>query len=201
MESRTLYEKSIQDRNLLRYVIGLIVRWKQNLKYVLARYIARRNGAEIGDGVIMSIRLARYANKNLHVGDHTSIQTDQIDMRCPVYIGNNVIIGANSEIVTKSHNIDSPDWEHKTYGIIIDDYVWIPMKVLILPSCRHIGRGAVISSGSVVVKNVDEMSVVSGNPAKEFRKRKCVHSSLVVESLLGGDFKIYRETWKKKKSL
>ena len=103
MENRTLYEKSIQDRNLLRYVIGLIVRWKQNLKYVLARYIARRNGVEIGDGGIMSIRLVRYANKNLYVGNHTSIPIDQIDMRCPVYIGNNYIIGANSEIVTKSY--------------------------------------------------------------------------------------------------
>ena len=88
--------------------------------------------------------------------------------------------------------IDSVLWEHKHYGIQIDDYVWIPTKVLILPSCRHIGEGAVISSGSVVAKNVEPMSVVSGNPAKELRKRKCVHSELVVESLLGGDYLIYK---------
>lgn len=42
------------------------------------------------------------------------------------------------------------------------------------------------------------MSVVAGNPAKEFKKRKCVHSSLVVESLLGGDYEIYKQTWKKR---
>ena len=36
------------------------------------------------------------------------------------------------------------------------------------------------------------MSVVSGNPAKEIRKRTCVHSELVVESLLGGDYEVYR---------
>lgn len=63
-----------------------------------------------------------------------------------------------------------------------------PTKILILPSCRKIGYGAVIGSGSVVVKNVEPMSVVSGNPAKEFKKRKCVHTDLVVESLLGGDY-------------
>ena len=98
-----------------------------------------------------------------------------------------------------SHHIDSPDFEGKLYGITIDDYVWIPTNVLVLPSCRHIGRGAVIGSGSVVVKDVEEMSVVSGSPAKEFKKRKTVHSSLVVESLLGGDYRIYKETRRRKK--
>lgn len=41
------------------------------------------------------------------------------------------------------------------------------------------------------MKDVPEMSVVSGNPALEIKKRKVVHSNLVVESLLGGDYYIY----------
>ena len=106
--------------------------------------------------------------------------------------------GGGTEIITCSHNIDSPEWEHKQYGLTIEDYAWIPTNCLILPSCRKIGYGSVVGSGSVVVKNVDAMSVVSGNPAKEFKKRKCVHTSLVVESLLGGDYEIYRKTWKKR---
>lgn len=141
--------------------------------------------------MIMPLSLARKANCNLCVGSHTSIQTDRIDLRSPVKIGNNVIIGT-SEIITTSHNIDSPQWEHKYYGIEVEDYVWIANSALILPSCRRIGYGAVIGSGSVVVKSVDQMSVISGNPAKEFKKRKSPHSDLVVESLLGGDFDAYR---------
>ena len=39
------------------------------------------------------------------IGNHVSIQTDQIDMRCPVSIGNHVIIGAGVKIITLSHNI------------------------------------------------------------------------------------------------
>ena len=54
--------------------------------------------------------------------------------------------------------------------------------------------GGVISSGSVVVKDVESMSVVGGNPAQEFKKRKCVHKNLVVESLLGGDYYTYKKT-------
>ena len=58
--------------------------------------------------------------------------------------------------------------------------------------------GGVISSGSVVVKNVEAMSVVGGNPAKEFKKRQCVHKNLVVESLLGGDYYTYKRARKLK---
>lgn len=195
---KTWYEEHVQNRTLFKYIIGYLARWKMNLTYEYARRLARKNGAKIGDHSVISIKLAKKANKNLVIGDHTSIQTDAIDVRVPIKIGNNVIIGYGTEIISVSHNIDSPEWEHKYYGIEIEDYVWIPTKVLVLPSCRKIGRGAVIGSGSVVVKNVDAMSVVSGNPASEFKKRKCVHSDLVVEHLLGGDFDAYRNTWKKK---
>ncbi|WP_278365873.1 acyltransferase [Phocaeicola barnesiae] len=198
---RSLYEKSVQDRNFIRFVLGAFVRWKQNLKYSRIRKIARKNGATIGQEVVMPSSLARRANKNLTVGSHTSIQTDKIDMRSPVTIGNYVIIGKDTEILTTSHNIDSQEWEHKSYGIIIEDYAWLPTRVMILPSCRKIGYGAVVSSGSVVVKDIEKMSVVGGNPAVEFKKRKCVHSKLVVESLLGGDYKAYVKTRNNKQKL
>ena len=45
LDNRTLYEKNVQDRNQLRYLIGLIVRWKQNFKYARARRIARKRGS------------------------------------------------------------------------------------------------------------------------------------------------------------
>lgn len=195
--NRTLYERNIQDRTTFRYIIGLIVRWKQNFKYERARKIARKRGAKIGEGVIMSIAFAKRANKNLTIGNHTSIQTNKIDLRSPVTIGNNVIIGSGVEIITTSHNIDSPDWEHKNYGIEIEDYVWIATNALILPSCRNIAYGSVIGAGSVVVKNVEQMAVMSGNPSVFIKNRKEVHSDLIVESLLGDDYKIYKETRKK----
>lgn len=191
----SVYAEQVRSRSKLHYLKGLLARWRQHFKYSKAVRIARRNGATIGEGVIMPLSLAQRANKNLTVGNHVSIQTDLIDLRSPVTIGNHVIIGYGTEIITNSHNIDSPLWEHKHYGITIDDYAWLPTKILVLPSCRHIGMGAVVSSGSVVVKDVEPMSVVGGNPAKEFKKRGCVHSQLVEESLLGGDYEMYRRCW------
>lgn len=63
--------------------------------------------------------------------------------------------------------------------------------MLILPSCRHIGKGAVIGRGAVVSKDVPTMAVVSGNPAVVLKHRKTVHEGLVVESLRGGDLELY----------
>ena len=195
---RTLYERNVKDRSTLHYYIGLLARWKQHFKYVRAVRIARKRGATIGEGVIMPLSLALSANSNLTIGDHVSIQTDKIDLRSPVKIGSHVIMGSGTNIITTSHNIDSPDWELKNYGIEIEDYVWLPSDVMVLPSCRKIGYGAVVGSGSVVVKNIEPMSVVSGNPATEFKKRQCVHNDLIVESLLGGDYVIYKQTWASK---
>ena len=197
-KKRTLYERNVQDRSTWHYYVGLIARWKQHFKFVRAVRIARKRGATIGEGVIMPLSLARSANSNLTIGDHVSIQTDMIDLRSPVKIGSHVIIGSGTNIITTSHHIDSPDWEHKYYGIEIEDYVWLPTNVMVLPSCRKIGYGAVVGSGSVVVKNIEPMSVVSGNPATEFKKRQCVHKDLIVESLLGGDYEIYKQTWAQK---
>lgn len=190
----TEYEKDITSRSYFPAMKGLIARWKQHFKYDRAVRIARKRGATVGENVVMPLSLAKAANSNLKIGDHVSIQTDKIDLRNPVTIGNHVIIGSETEIITTSHNIDSEEWEHKHYGLTIEDYVWIPTRVMILPSCRKIEYGGVVSSGSVVVKNVETMSVVGGNPAKEFKKRKCVHKNLVVESLLGGDYHTYKKT-------
>lgn len=137
----TNYEKDIKGRSTFRYILGLIARWKQHFKYDKAVRIARKKGATVGDNVVMPLSLAKAANSNLKIGDHVSIQTDKIDLRNPVTIGNYVIIGSETEIITTSHNIDSEEWEHKHYGLTIEDYVWIPTRVMILPSCRNIQYG------------------------------------------------------------
>lgn len=137
----TNYEKDIKGRSTFHYILGLIARWKQHFKYDKAVRIARKKGATVGDNVVMPLSLAKAANSNLKIGDHVSIQTDKIDLRNPVTIGNHVIIGSETEIITTSHNIDSEEWEHKHYGLTIEDYVWIPTRVMILPSCRKIQYG------------------------------------------------------------
>lgn len=195
MDQRTDYERRVKDRTWIQYVLGLIVRWKNNVKYAYARKVARRNGATIGEGVVLSLSLARKMNSNVVIGNHVSIHTDDFSsFRWPFIVKDNVIIGSNVRIVMGGHNIDSPDFESyrkNPSGLLLEEYVWLCPNSVILPSVDRISYGTVVGANSVVVKDTEPMSVISGNPAKEIRKRKEVHKNLVVESLLGGDLLEY----------
>jgi acetyltransferase-like isoleucine patch superfamily enzyme len=151
----------------------------------------RRAGATIGNHIGIGSNIMPPASKNLKIGDHVSIHTDRIDVRAPLTIGDYVILGDSASIITCSHDIDDPEWMFKAYGLEIEDYVWIATRAMILPSCRKIGRGAVIGAGAVVVKDVPPMAVVSGNPAQIIRYRKCLHEKLKPEHLLGGGLADY----------
>jgi acetyltransferase-like isoleucine patch superfamily enzyme len=52
---------------------------------------------------------------------------------------------------------------------VIEDYVWIASRAMVLPS--HIHRGAVVAAHALVNKDVAELDVVGGIPAKVIAKR------------------------------
>ncbi|MCT7544578.1 acyltransferase [Aliarcobacter cryaerophilus] len=65
-------------------------------------------------------------------------------------------------------------------GVEIGDYTFIGAGCYILPGVK-IGKGCLISAGSIVTKSVPEYSIVSGNPAK------------VIASTLKFDKKYFKE--------
>ena len=197
----TKYEERIVNRSFFAYWKGYIIRLRNHLYYSINCIIARKRGAVIGQSVVISRELAKMANKNLRIGDHSLIMTKQLDLRNPISFGSHVIIGASVKILTTSHCYNSSEFEVKNGGIIVEDYVWAPSMILVTPSCHHIGRGAVIGSGSCVVKNVEEMTVIGGNPAKFIKQRENVHDQLIVESLQGADYLEYRRVWKNRNKI
>ena len=59
----------------------------------------------------------------------------------------------------------------KPKPIMICDDVWIGARAIIMGGCT-IGKGSIIAAGSVITHDVEEYSIVGGNPAKLIRKRK-----------------------------
>jgi len=53
---------------------------------------------------------------------------------------------------------------------VIGNDVWIGYEALVMPGV-HIGDGAIVSSRSVVVSDVEPYTIVGGNPAKPIRRR------------------------------
>lgn len=109
------------------------------------------------------------------LGDYSGIGENCLVTR-NVIIGRYVMMGPNVKIYTINHRFDDLTKPMCFQGfkeskkVIIKDDVWIGANVIILPGVI-IGKGAVIGAGSVISKNVDDYSVMIGNPAIKVKSR------------------------------
>jgi maltose O-acetyltransferase len=95
----------------------------------------------------------------------------RIDTRHGIKLGKNVSISSDVIILTAAHDMDNNMAGINYPPTVIDDYVWIGTRAMLLPGVR-ISRGAVIAAGAVITKDVAERNVVAGIPAKVIKKRK-----------------------------
>ena len=86
------------------------------------------------------------------------------------------MMGANVSIFSRNHKFSDINVPMNKQGfseeqpVIIGNDVWIGANVIILPGVK-IGTGSVIGAGAVVTKNVEEYTVVGGNPAAVLKRR------------------------------
>lgn len=113
------------------------------------------------------------------VGDHVSFNGMHITGKGEVLIGNYFHSATNVKIMLGSHDYDAGD--AIPYGmavtgkkVIIEDFVWLASDVIICGNV-HIGEGAIVAIGSVVVKDVPPFAIVGGNPAKIIKYRNIEH--------------------------
>ena len=105
------------------------------------------------------------------MGENSVINADcLIDNRSPVAIGKSVSISFGSALITADHDPQSEDFETRSGEIIIEDYVFIGARAMILPGVR-LGRACVVAAGSVVTKNVAPATIVAGIPARPIGRR------------------------------
>lgn len=193
------YKKKVKYRPILLYNLGLIVRFLLNVKYSFFRWIARYNGATIGNNTILTWKLARRANSNLVVGEDCAIETANLDLRIgggKIIVHDHVIINKEVTIIRVSHHIDD-DTEFSTRyfsDLNIESYSWIATGTRILPQVTIIGEGCVCGAYSVITKNCEQDGVYAGNPARLVRKHNARFTDLIVCSLQGGDYKVYKDS-------
>ena len=119
------------------------------------------------------------------VGCHVSFNGLTISGWGGVKIGNYFHSGTNVKIMLGSHDYDNGDSipygeAYTSKQVVIDDFVWIGSDVIISGNV-HIGEGAIVAIGSVVVKDVPPMAIVGGNPAKVIKYRDIEHFTKLKE--------------------
>lgn len=107
----------------------------------------------------------------ISIGNDSRIHGSCIHAYEYISIGERCLIAANCQIIDgNGHDISFPNVENrihtsgKSTPIIIEDDVWLGCGVTVLPG-SFIGKGSIISAGSVVNKTIPPFSIAVGNPA------------------------------------
>jgi len=161
--------KSSKARHLLRYFSNVFI-GKLPLKTV--RHSWWKLFVSIGteSNIMMGFKVRDL--RNITIGQTTNINPNcMFDSRGgKISIGNYVDIAPEVNIWTLEHDPQSPDFKTKGGDVIIEDYVWIGNRAVILPNVR-VGQGAVVATGAVVTKDVEPYTIVGGVPAKKIGDR------------------------------
>lgn len=136
------------------------------------KFFYRLAGMKIGRGSTLHMGARFYLPSKVTIGTGT-IVGDQafLDGRAPLKIGNHVDIASQVMIYNSEHDLTDETMKAREEAVEVGDYVFIGPRVIILPGVK-IGRGAVVAAGAVVTKDVPEMTIVGGVPAKEIGRRE-----------------------------
>jgi len=158
---------------LLWYIINTIIVNSYILPISFIKvFILRLFGAKIGINVNIKPKVNIKYPWRLTVGDNVWIgEKVWIDNLDKVIIGSNSCLSQGSMLLCGNHNYKKKSFDLITAKIIIEDGVWIGARSIVCPGiiCKS---HAVLTTGSVATKNMDEYSVYSGNPAVFVRKRE-----------------------------
>ena len=108
---------------------------------------------------------------NLVMEEHSCIANNVIiENSATVTLGAFSIISQYSYLCTASHDIRDNNFPQYSIPIKIGRRCWVAARCFIGPGVV-IGDGAVIGASSSVFKNIEEWTVMGGNPAKIISKR------------------------------
>jgi len=161
-------------RYLPKSVTPLVGKCSKAIRYLLCKRIFRSCGEKcnIETGVYFG------TGKDISLGNKSGLGRRIKILNRVVSIGDYVMIGEDSLFIGNGHNYDKIDIPIGEQGskektpLIIEDDVWIGMRVIILPGCKKIGKGVIVGAGSVVTKDIPDYAIVGGNPARIIRYRK-----------------------------
>lgn len=143
------------------------------------KFFYRLAGMHLGRHSTLHMKARLYDPRHIRIGNDTIIgERAVLDGRrqlpgstSELIIGNHVDIASEVMIWTSEHDLGSATWAAREEKVVIEDYVFIGPRAIILPGVT-IGKGAVIAAGAVVTKDVPARAIVGGVPAKVIGERQ-----------------------------
>lgn len=130
------------------------------------RFFYRLGGVKIGKGSTLHMGVRFYNPCNIAIGEDSIVgEGTVLDGRDKLYIGSHVDIASEVMIYNAKHDVKDPSFKAINAPVIIEDYVFIGPRAIVLPGVT-IKKGGVVGAGAVVTKDVEEYSIVGGVPAK-----------------------------------
>lgn len=155
---------------LVRNIKGII---GIGIRYILFKSLAGR----CGDNIVIKENVYLFAPERMYIGNNVSIHPMCYIQpgEAKIVIGDNVSIAHSTTIIAESHSYKETDipikYQHMiSQDVIIEDNVWIGAKCTILMG-KIIHKGSIVGANSVVTHNIDENTIVAGNPAKKIKSR------------------------------
>lgn len=156
------------ERELLWIVIAItfltiIIRYKSHF-WLIPAWLAPHKRLRVFFHRLRGVNIG----KNVEIGYMVDI-----DHRYPecVHIGDNVTVVSQSMLLAHDNSYRySRDGDIKISDVFLGKNVFIGGNSVILPGVK-VGKHAIVGAGSVVTRDVDEYSIVVGNPAKKIQKK------------------------------
>jgi putative colanic acid biosynthesis acetyltransferase WcaF len=166
------YSRGEQARRILWSLGRWLIRLSPRPCFGWRRSVLRAFGARVGAHVNIYPSTHLYMPWNVEIGDWTALGEDVFVYSLgKVRIGRSVTLSYRSHVCAGSHDLNDPTLPLLKPPVCIEDGVWIGTEAFIGPGVT-IERGAVVGARAVVVKNVEALSIVAGNPARCVGQRK-----------------------------
>ncbi|MHC4264378.1 MAG: LbetaH domain-containing protein [Planctomycetota bacterium] len=159
-------------RCLWHFIQLTLFRFSPRFFYCWRRILLRTFGAKIGKKVRIYPSVSIVMPWKLSVSDNSVIGPNVIcNNMGGISIGKDVVVSQYSHLCSSSHDYTSSTFKLTFAPIQVCDYSWICADAFVVQGIT-IGKGAVVGARSVVVCDVEDWTIVAGNPAKYIKNRE-----------------------------